>query len=110
MPDMDANDYTIKLGGMTVWNKGKEIFDFPTMTFTDVDYIAFVAMQQLRLREMNTLGAVGPARIEAAGKGDELRAFIGSVGEMELGMRAVVVPSAAKGDPGAPTIPGVHGH
>ncbi|KKM60814.1 hypothetical protein LCGC14_1538060 [marine sediment metagenome] len=75
MPDMDANEYTIKLGGMTAWKKGKEIFDFPSMTFSDVNYVAVVAMQQLRRDEMNKLADVGLARVSAAGKLDELRAF-----------------------------------
>ncbi len=75
MPDMNANEYTVKLGGMTVWKKGKEVFDFPTMTFDNVNYVAFVAMQQLRRAEMNKLADVGLARVVAAGKLDELRAF-----------------------------------
>ncbi len=75
MPDMDANEYSINLGGMTVFRKGKEIFNFPKMRFYDANYVAVVAMQQLRLAEMNKLGAVGVARVVAAGKADELRAF-----------------------------------
>lgn len=91
MPDMDANDYTIVLGGMTVTNDGEEMFNFPAMTFFGVNYVAVVAMQQLRLAEMNKLGAVGVARVVAAGKVDELRAFGVDVSE-EVRSRCLGLP------------------